>query len=45
MLMPGKLDERRIERVEGHADRALRNTADPLAAENRRIEILLRRVK
>ena len=45
MLMRGKLDERRIERVEGHADRALRNTADPLAAENRRIEILLRRVK
>jgi chemotaxis protein MotB len=45
MLMRGKLDEKRIERIEGHADRALRNTADPLAAENRRIEILLRRSK
>jgi chemotaxis protein MotB len=45
MLMRGKLDERRIERVEGHSDRALRNTLDPLAAENRRIEILLRRAK
>jgi chemotaxis protein MotB len=43
MLMRGKLDEKRIERVEGHADRSLRNTSDPLAAENRRIEILLRR--
>ena len=45
MLMRGKLDEKRIERIEGHADRALRNIADPLAAENRRIEILLRRTK
>jgi chemotaxis protein MotB len=45
MLMRGKLDEKRIERIEGHADRALRNTSDPLAAENRRIEILLRRTK
>lgn len=45
MLMRGKLDEKRIERVEGHADRSLRNAADPLAAENRRIEILLRRTK
>ena len=43
MLMRGKLDEKRIERVEGHADRALRNLIDPLAPENRRIEILLRR--
>lgn len=43
MLMRGKLDEKRIERVEGHADRSLRNQSDPLAAENRRIEILLRR--
>ncbi len=45
MLMRGKLDEKRIERVEGHADRSLRNATDPLAAENRRIEILLRRAK
>lgn len=43
MLMRGKLDEKRIERIEGHADRSLRNQSDPLAAENRRIEILLRR--
>ena len=45
MLMRGKLDEKRIERIEGHADRAPRNPADTLAAENRRIEILLRRTK
>ncbi len=45
MLIRGSLDEKRIERVEGHADRALKNAGDPLAAENRRIEILLRRPK
>jgi len=43
MLMRGKLEEKRIERVEGHADRSPRNAVDPLAPENRRIEILLRR--
>lgn len=42
MLVRGGVDERRIERVEGHADRTLKNQADPFAAENRRIEILLR---
>jgi chemotaxis protein MotB len=42
MLVRGGVDETRIERVEGHADRALKNSADPNAAENRRIEILLR---
>lgn len=42
MLVRGGVDERRIERVEGHADRSLKNAADPNAAENRRIEILLR---
>jgi chemotaxis protein MotB len=45
MLIRGKLDERRIERIEGYADRSLRNAADPLAAENRRIEILVRPAK
>jgi chemotaxis protein MotB len=43
MLIRGKLEEKRIERVEGHADRSPKNVADPLAPENRRIEILLRR--
>ncbi|MCB5177753.1 MotB family protein [Microvirga lenta] len=42
MLVRGGIDEARIERVEGHADRSLKNSTDPKAAENRRIEILLR---
>jgi chemotaxis protein MotB len=42
MLVRGGVNEERIERVEGHADRSLKNTADRNAAENRRIEILLR---
>lgn len=42
-LLRGGLDESRIERVEAHADRRLRNAAAPQAAENRRIEILLRK--
>jgi chemotaxis protein MotB len=42
MLIRGGIPEARIERVEGHADRALRDVAHPLAAENRRLEILLR---
>ena len=42
MLVRGGIDEKRIERVEGHADRNPKNSADPNAAENRRIEILLR---
>lgn len=41
MLIRGGLDERRIWRVEGVADREPHNSADPQAAENRRIEILL----
>lgn len=45
MLVRGTLDEKRIERIEGHADRALRVPKDPNAAENRRIEILLRKAK
>lgn len=42
MLVRGGVREERIERVEGHADRRLKNASDPNAAENRRIEILLR---
>jgi chemotaxis protein MotB len=41
MLLRGGLDEKRIRRIEGVADREPRNRADPQAAENRRIDILL----
>ncbi len=41
MLLRGGVDARRIVRVEGHADRSLADPAHPLAAKNRRIEILL----
>ncbi|WP_321340780.1 MotB family protein [Breoghania sp.] len=44
MLMRGGLDGKRVERVEGYADRVLKVPADPYAASNRRIEILLREV-
>jgi chemotaxis protein MotB len=43
MLARGGLDEARIVRVEGYGARKPLNAADPLAAENRRIEILLQR--
>ncbi|NIX75002.1 MotB family protein [Microvirga terricola] len=42
MLVRGGVSEARIERVEGHADRSLKNASDPKDAVNRRIEILLR---
>lgn len=42
MLVRGGVDEKRFERIEGHADRSLRVPSDPNAAQNRRIEILLR---
>jgi len=45
MLVRGGLDEKRIERIEGYADHRLKIQNDPLAAENRRIEILVRRDK
>ena len=45
MLRRGGISEQRIERIEGHADHNLRVPADPEAAQNRRIEILLRRVR
>lgn len=45
MLLRGGLEQRRVERIEGHADRSLKVAADPNAAQNRRIEILLRPAK
>jgi chemotaxis protein MotB len=41
MLVRGGLDEQRIREVAGFADRKLKEPAEPLAAANRRIEILL----
>jgi chemotaxis protein MotB len=45
MLIRGGLDEKRIERIEGYADRRPKTPAKPEAAENRRIEILLQKEK
>ena len=42
MLVRGGVEDARLERIEGYADRLPRNPTDPKAAENRRIEILLR---
>ena len=42
MLLRGGLDPKRLDRIEGHADRMPKNTGDPGAAVNRRIEILLK---
>ncbi len=42
MLSRGGLAEKRFERIEGYADRRLKDPSHPLAAENRRIEILVR---
>ena len=41
MLVRGGLDEKRIVRVEGHADREPKVPTDPNADQNRRVEILL----
>ncbi|PVE22474.1 MotB family protein [Microvirga sp. KLBC 81] len=41
MLVRGGLDENRIARVEGHADRDPKVPSDPKADQNRRVEILL----
>ncbi|WP_292137798.1 OmpA family protein, partial [Mesorhizobium sp.] len=41
MLVRGGVDERRITEVAGFADRQPKIAADPLAAANRRIEILM----
>jgi chemotaxis protein MotB len=45
MLIRGGLEEKRVERIEGFADRRLKTPDKPEAAENRRIEILLREEK
>jgi len=42
MLIRGGLDARRVEHIEGFADRRPKNPNDPSAAENRRIELLIR---
>lgn len=42
MLIRGGLAESRVERIEGFADRRLKDTAHPFAAVNRRVEILVR---
>ena len=42
MLLRSKVENGRFLAVEGYADRSLKNKADPLAAENRRIEILIK---
>ncbi|MGA3303689.1 MAG: flagellar motor protein MotB [Methylovirgula sp.] len=42
MLVRGGLQENRIIKIEGAADHELKVPTDPMAAENRRIEILLR---
>jgi chemotaxis protein MotB len=42
MLTRGGLDEKRVERIEGYADHNLKDASDPNAAQNRRIEILLK---
>jgi chemotaxis protein MotB len=44
MLVRGGLDEKRVAKISGYADRQLKTPKDPLAPNNRRIEILLRRV-
>jgi chemotaxis protein MotB len=41
MLVRGGVDERRITEVAGFADRQPKDAADPMAAANRRIEILM----
>jgi chemotaxis protein MotB len=45
MLARAGLPESRFERIEGYADRRLRDASHPFAAENRRIEILLQAPK
>ncbi|MGH6761703.1 MAG: MotB family protein [Phyllobacterium sp.] len=45
MLLRGGLNEQRILRVEGHADRNPKVPSDPNAAQNRRIEIFLKKAE
>jgi chemotaxis protein MotB len=44
-LVGGGFDDKRVERIEGYADRRLKLPEAPEAPENRRIEILIRRAK
>lgn len=41
MLVRGGIPEKRMQAIEGHADQALKAPSEPLAARNRRIEILI----
>ncbi len=41
MLVRSGLGDRRVSRIEGYADHDLKTTSNPLASENRRIEVLL----
>ncbi|MEI9899725.1 MAG: OmpA family protein [Hyphomicrobium sp.] len=45
MLVRSGIPEGRVDRIEGHADHNLKLGDSPLAAENRRIEILLAKGK
>jgi len=45
MLVRAGIPEKRFERIEGHADRDLKVPNDPEAAQNRRIEILMRKAR
>ena len=45
MLTRAGLPESQFERIEGYADKRLRDPSHPFAAENRRIEILLKEDK
>jgi chemotaxis protein MotB len=42
MLIRGGIEQKAIERIEGYADKRLKRPDDPLAPQNRRIEILVR---
>lgn len=41
ILVRSRIPAERVKRIEGHADRQLKVSIDPLAAQNRRIEILV----
>lgn len=45
MLVRGGLATERVQRIEGHADRRLKISSDPLAPQNRRIDILVAKVR
>jgi chemotaxis protein MotB len=45
MLVRGGVDQKRIVRIDGNADRQLKTPGKPFADENRRIEIFLKEKK